>query len=67
MKAKAITSGFISPHAMKASIADISFCGLPPDGSNYLASKILPVLIRYPYCENDGDGHITARCLGRTL
>jgi hypothetical protein len=39
---------------MKASMADISVCGVPTDGSNHLELKILPLLIQYFYWDKDG-------------
>jgi len=51
---EAITSGIIPPHAMKVSMADISFCGVLTDGSSHLELKILPVLIQYLYWEENG-------------
>jgi hypothetical protein len=49
MKTEAIISGIISPHAVKASMADrYFFCVVLTDGRNHLALKIPPVLIQYP-------------------
>jgi hypothetical protein len=45
MITEAIICGIISPHTMKASMAEISFCGVLTDGSSHFELKILTVLI----------------------